>query len=187
MEIIIIIILMIVLLAIWVISTKRRLMTMDENVNNAMNQIGVQLSSCFDALSVLLDLTSVYVAYESRALHETIEAKRRAIVAISLPEEVLKPEEVIAEALRRIAMMAECCPELKADQNYVKYRNAVDSYEKMMRTSRLIYNDSVAKLNKTIGMISTVLIAGMLGFRRRDYFVSEGKAVYGEHTTQHMS
>lgn len=175
MEIFIIIILITVLLAIWVISTKRRLMAMDENVNNAMNQIGVQLSSCFDTLIALLDLTEVYVAYESRILNETIQAKRRVIAAKSSPEEVLGQEEMIVEALERIALMAECCPELMADQNYAKCRDAVDSYEKMMRTSRLIYNDSVAKLNKTIRRIPTILIAGVLGFHQRDYFVSEGK------------
>lgn len=175
MEIFIIIILITVLLAVWVISTKRRLMAMDENVNNAMNQIGVQLSSCFDTLIALLDLTGVYVAYESRILNETIQAKRRVIAAKSSPEEVLGQEEMIVEALERIALMAECCPELMADQNYAKCRDAVDSYEKMMRTSRLIYNDSVAKLNKTIRRIPTILIAGVLGFHQRDYFVSEGK------------
>lgn len=171
MEIFIIIILVAVLFAIWIISAKRRLMATNENVNNAMNQIGVQLSSCFDALMALLDLTGIYVAYESRKLKETIQEKRKVIGAKSLPEEVLGQEEVIAEALERIALMAECCPELGMDQNYAKCRDAVDSYEKMMRTSRLIYNDSVAKLNMTIRRIPTVLIAGILGFHQRDYFV----------------
>lgn len=47
---IIVIVLVLVLLAGWIISTQRRLVVMDENVNNAMSQIGVQLSSRFDAL-----------------------------------------------------------------------------------------------------------------------------------------
>ena len=42
---IIVIVLVLVLLAGWIISTQRRLVVMDENVNNAMSQIGVQLSS----------------------------------------------------------------------------------------------------------------------------------------------
>lgn len=53
---IIVIVLVLVLLAGWIISTQRRLVVMDENVNNAMSQIGVQLSSRFDALTALLDL-----------------------------------------------------------------------------------------------------------------------------------
>ena len=45
------------ILLVWIISVQRRLVGMDENINNAMSQIGVQLSSRFDALSALLDLT----------------------------------------------------------------------------------------------------------------------------------
>ena len=43
---------------IWGIGVQRRLVAMDENVNNAMSQIGVQLSSRFDALTALLDRRS---------------------------------------------------------------------------------------------------------------------------------
>ena len=76
---------------------------------------------------------------------------------------------MISEALGRISMVAERYPELKADENYAKCMNAVDSYEKMVRTSRLIYNDSVTKLNRAVRMFPTNLIAEMLGFRQRDY------------------
>ena len=41
----------VVLLAWWAVSCQRRLAVMDENINNAMAQIGVQLSSRFDALA----------------------------------------------------------------------------------------------------------------------------------------
>ena len=169
MAVLIIIILLIILLGIWVVSTQRKLVVMDENINNAMSQIGVQLSSRFDALTALLDLAKGYAAHESQTLIETIESRRSVITAKSSPDEVLHQEGVISEALGRIAMVAEQYPELKADKNYMKCMDAVDSYEKMVRTSRLIYNDSVTKLNRTLRMIPTSLIAGMLGFRQRDY------------------
>ena len=58
---IIVIVLVLVLLAGWIISTQRRLVVMDENVNNAMSQIGVQLSSRFDALNMLLRLPHCWI------------------------------------------------------------------------------------------------------------------------------
>ncbi|WP_246241183.1 LemA family protein [Anaerocolumna sedimenticola] len=39
----------------------------------------------------------------------------------------------------------------------------------MVRTSRLIYNDSVTKLNREIRMFPVSMIAGMLRFRKREY------------------
>ena len=159
----------VVLLTLWAVSCRRRLAVMDENVNNAMTQIGVQFSSRFDALTALLNLTKGYAAQEAQTLIDTVKVRRSAITVTSTPDDVLKQEGVIAEVLDRIFVVAERYPELKANENYAKCMNAVDSYEKMVRTSRLIYNDTVTKLNRELKMFPTSLIAGVLGFRQRDY------------------
>ena len=62
----------IVLIALWAISTQRKLVVLDENISNAMSQIGVQLSSRFDALTALLDLAKSYTKHESETLIKTI-------------------------------------------------------------------------------------------------------------------
>lgn len=159
----------IAILVIWIITVQRRLVAMDENINNAMSQIGVQFSSRFDALSALLDLTKGYAEHESKTLIETIKSRRSVITATSTPKDVLQQEGVISEALGRISMVAEQYPQLKANENYAKCMNAVDSYEKMVRTSRLIYNDSVTKLNREIRMFPVSMIAGLFGFHQREY------------------
>lgn len=159
----------VVVLVLWAVSCQRRLAVMDENINNAMAQIGVQLSSRFDALTALLDLAKGYAAHESQTLIQTIQARRSVITATSTPDDVLKQEGVIAEALGRISMVAEQYPDLKANENYAKCMAAVDNYEKMVRTSRLIYNDSVTKLNRQLRMFPTSLVAGAFGFQQRGY------------------
>ena len=98
-----------------------------------------------------------------------LKSRRSVITATSTPQDVLKQEGVISEALGRISMVAERYPELKANENYTKCMNAVDSYEKMVRTSRLIYNDSVTKLNREIRMFPVSLLAAPFGFHARDY------------------
>ena len=158
---------------IWTVSVRHRLTVMDENAGNAMNQLGVQLSSRFDALTALLDLTRGYADHESRTMIETIRSRRSAINAASTPDEVVKQEGMISDALGRVCAVAERHPELKADGNYARCMNAVDSYEKMVRTSRLIYNDSVTKLNRELRMFPTSLLAGALGFRPRAYLEGE--------------
>ena len=59
---------LIAIFVIWGIGVQRRLVAMDENVNNAMSQIGVQLSSRFDALTALLDLTKGYAILQAGAI-----------------------------------------------------------------------------------------------------------------------
>ncbi len=172
MQILIIVVLIILLAVVWAISTQRNLVMMDENINNAMSQIGVQLSSRFDALTALADLTRGYADHEAETLIETIKSRRSVITAQSTPDDVVRQEDVITEALGRISMVAEQYPDLKANANYAKSMDAVNNYEQMVRTSRLIYNDSVTKLNRAIRMFPTSLIAGMLGFGQRAYLES---------------
>jgi LemA protein len=95
------------------------------------------------------------------------------ITAKSTPDDVLRQEGIISEALGRIAMVTEKYPELKANQTYIKTMDAVETFENMVRTSRLIYNDSVTKLNREIRMFPVSMIAGMLGFQQREYLVEQ--------------
>ena len=162
-------------LVMWIISVRRKIAALDENVNSAMNQMGVQLSSRFDALMALLDLTKGYAGYDSLDIVESVKARRRIITAQALLTDVVEQERVIGDALERIAMMAERYPKLREDQSYVKYKDAIECYEKMLYTSRLIYNDSVTKLNRTIRAFPICLIAGLIGFRQRDYWEFEMK------------
>ena len=168
---------LITMLVIWAVLEQRKLVVMDENINNAMSQIGVQLSSRFDALTTLLDLAKGYDANGSQILIDKVKARRSMITANSSPVDVLKQEDVIAEALGCISTVAEQHPELKEKENYRKCMNAVDCYEKMERTSRLIYNDSVAKFNRELRMFPTAMLGGMFGFHQRDYLgAADGSA-----------
>ena len=169
----IIIAVIIAVIVLWTISIQRRLVVLDENISNAMSQIEVQLFCQFDLLTTLLDLTKGYTRHESEALIETIKSRRSVITAKSTPDDVIRQEGIISEALGWIAMVTEKYPELKANQNYIKAMDAVQIFENMVRTSRLIYNASVTKLNREIRMFPVSAIAGMLGFGQMEYLMEQ--------------
>jgi len=156
-------------IVLWTISKQRKLVMLEENICNAMSQIGVQISGRFDALEALLDLSKGYAINESEPLINTVKSRRSMITAKSSPDDVLLQEGVISETLNRIAILTEQYPELKTNQNYIKAMDAVETFERMVRTSCLIYNESVAKLNREIRMIPVSIIAAILGFRQREY------------------
>ena len=174
MEILIIIGLILLLLVLWIISVQRKFAVMDGNIQNAMNQIGVQISSRFDALFAVLDLMKGYAADDIQPLMERAAARRSVITARSAPEEVSEQEQVIEETVKSIRLAAERNPLLCADKNYTKCLDAVEYYGRMVYTSRLIYNDSVTKLNSALGMFPTNVIAGILGFHKREYLSQKG-------------
>lgn len=169
-----ILILAVVIVVLWIISTQRKLVAMDENINNAMSQIGVQLSSRWDALTALLDLTKGYAEHEYKTISETIKM-RTSISSKSSAKEANEQENILTEAMGKIMAVAENYPELKANENYIKTMDSVNEYEETVRKSRLVYNDSVTKLNRTIRMFPTSIVAGMLHIGSRDYLETNDK------------
>lgn len=83
----------------------------------------------------------------------------------------MSQEGVINEVLFRTRKALEEYPGSVAENEYIKYMDAVECYEKMVQTSRLIYNDSVTKLNRELHIFPTSVLARMLGFKKRDYLV----------------
>ncbi|MEG1578665.1 MAG: LemA family protein, partial [Oscillospiraceae bacterium] len=118
-----------------------------------------------------------YAAHESETIIETIKSRRSVITAKSSPDEVVRQEGILSEALGKISMVSEQYPELKANESYQKTMDSVNSYEGMVRSSRLIYNDSVTKLNRKIRMFPVSLIAGVLGFTQQDYLEEQAEKV----------
>lgn len=106
MKILIIIVLVIALCSLWGITEGKKLLTLNENVCSAMNQV------------------------------------------------------VMQQELKQVAYLR-------------NQAEAVESYERMIRTSSLIYNDSAEKLNKALDVFPVKILARLLGIRRREYVETE--------------
>lgn len=171
---IIITVAIVAVLVLWFVSVQRKLVVMDENINNSMSQIGVQLSSRWDALTALLDLTKGYAEHEYKTISDTIKM-RTSINASSSAKDVNEQENILTEAMGRIMAVAEAYPDLKSNENYIKTMDSVNAYEETVRKARLVYNDSVTKLNREIRMFPTSIAAGILGIRSRDYLETDNK------------
>ena len=169
MTILIIIVLLVILVAGWVMSTQRRLVVMDENINNAMSQIGVQLSSRFDALTALLDLAKGYAAHESGTLEEVTKA-RTAVMNAPTPEGKMQADGFLTGALKNLFAVAEAYPDLKANTNFQQLQAELSNTEDKISYMRQSFNDTVMKYNTAIQTFPAVLIAGMMGFKQRDSF-----------------
>lgn len=163
-----------VIAILWFVSAQRKLVALDENINNAMSQIGVQISSRWDALSALSDLTKSYAEHEYRTISDTIKM-RASVNSKSSASDIDAQENLLVEAMGKIMAVAESYPELKANENYIKTMDSVNKYEETVRKSRLVYNDSVTKLNRSIRMFPTSIVAGILRIESRDYLEADNK------------
>ncbi len=164
----VIIALIVVIVVILIASIQRKLSTLDENVRNAMNQIGVQMSSRFDVFQSLLELTN---EYEPCNIYiEKIKSQCEFINADSTPDDIRNQEAVLSDIFVYITSVAEKYEQLKSDDNYIKFLSGAESYERMVRTSCFIYNDSATKLNSELRMFPVSLVGKIFGFEQRKLF-----------------
>ena len=150
-------------LAAWVAAIRRRLGALSENMDTAMNQIGLQLASRYRALDVLLGLIRSY------GLSAQLVLVFPTVGPHSTPAQVLEQEQRLAQAMHYITLVAESHPAIKADKTYQRCTQASECYSRMVYTSSLIYNDSAAQFNQTLNKMPTRLLAGLLGFAPREY------------------
>lgn len=173
--VIIILILLIILIVFWLIGLQRSLVVLDENVNNSLSQISVQLTSRFDALTSLLDLVKGYNEHEYKTLSDVIKM-RSDIPANANASDIENAENLITKVTGGIKAVAEAYPDLKSNSNYQTLMNSLNDYENKVRQSRLVYNDTVTKLNRTIRMFPVSMFAPMFGISQREYLkVEESK------------
>ena len=160
-------------LVVWIIGVQNRLVKSDELCNNALKQINVQQISRFDALKALIKLTREYASYEADTLEKIV--KERKIVSSPNPTaaDINANEETLAAIGAKLIAVAEAYPALKASANYQQTMKDIKDYEENVRLSRMTFNDTVTRFNQQVRVFPTSLVAGILGFAKRDYLADD--------------
>ena len=167
MEIIIIVLLLASLFGVWLLSVRRKLETQEENIRNAMYQTLVQLSAEREALEGLAEFLGQTMGAETfRRMNHSLESAQTAGEA-GLPEWVAEQQRELLRVQKKIAEILEGMPLLQAQETYQKYWKATKSYEHMVKTSELIYNDSVENYNCMLHRIPDRIAAGICGYHRK--------------------
>lgn len=170
------IVLMVVGVIGWVILAYNSLVSLEERISNAQAQIATQVESRWDALVALTQTVKQYSSHEANTLISAVE-QRRSKGRNSTKQDLELDEATFDQAKLSIHAVAEQYPDLKASSIYQQFMQDVNQYERSVRESRMIYNDSVTKFNRQIKVLPTVFIARMMSLSEKTYFKeSKGKS-----------
>ena len=100
---------------------------------------------------------------------DRLRAERGMVTAESDPAQAVGQEQLLSEIRQVLQAIAEQYPKVQEEPGYRKYLNAAESYEKMLHTSGLIYNDTVSKYNGTIRLFPVNVAARLLHFHKNAY------------------
>lgn len=161
-----------VVLVILFVLIYNNLVVLRNNVENAWAQIDVQLKRRADLIPNLVNIVKGYMKHERETL-ENITKARAALMSAKTPAEAAKADNMLSGALKSLFAVAENYPNLKASENFIRLQEDLADTENKIAYSRQIYNDSVLSYNRTIQTIPNNIVAGMFGFKEKEYFRTE--------------
>ena len=146
-------------------------------IDEAFAQIDVQLKRRHDLIPNLVNAVKDYMGFEQSVLTQVTQARANAVAAGAQgPAAQAQAENVLTGALRSLFAVVENYPDLKANQNVLSLQESLTTTENQISFSRQHYNATVLDYNQTIATFPSVVIAGPLGFAKREFFAAEPEA-----------
>jgi LemA protein len=83
---------------------------------------------------------------------------------------------MLAGTLKSLFAVAENYPDLKASQNFLQLQDELSDTENKIQAARRFYNGNVRDFNIKLEKFPTNMIAGMFGFKSKQFFEIEEAA-----------
>ena len=152
----------------------------NESVEASWAQVQNQYQRRFDLIPNLVNTVKGYAAHEKDVFSNIAEARSKAGGVMQISDDVLNNPESFARfqqaqnelgsALKRLLVVSENYPQLKADQNFLALQDQLEGTENRIATERNKFNNVVQDYNTFIRQFPRSIIANMSGFRAKEYF-----------------
>src|SRR5918995_6897303 len=161
----------IVVLVMAVVGIYNSLVGLNVRAENAWSDIDVQLKRRYDLIPNVVETVKGYAGHERQTLEAVVNARSRAVSAQSAgPAERGQAEGALTTALRGLFALAEAYPQLRATENFGQLQGTLAQIEEALQNARRYYNAVVRDLNTRVQQFPSNIIAGMFGFKNREFF-----------------
>lgn len=159
-------------IALWLVFVFNGLIRLKNRTEEAESDIDVQLKRRHDLIPNLIETVKGYATHEKELFENVTKARSEAISAQGMGEKA-QAENMLTDALKSIFAVAENYPDLKASQNFLKLQDELSDTENKIQASRRFYNGNARDFNTKIEIFPNNMVAGMLGFKKFDFFEAE--------------
>ena len=168
--------LLVVIVIVWGIAGYNRLVKLRNQVDASWAQIDVQLKRRYDLIPNLVETVKGYATHERGTLEAVVAARGAAIDAAQTPgvADRAQAENMLTQTLGRLFALAEAYPDLKANQNFLALQGELGNTEDKIAYARQFYNSAVQTFNTAVQTLPTNIIAGVGGFKSKDFFTAAG-------------
>jgi LemA protein len=158
-----------VLLVIGVAAVFNGLVRRRNRVEATWSDVEVLLRRRHDLVPNLVVSVQGYAGHESATFREVAEARAAAMGAQG-PLSTGQAEAQLAQGVKSVLAVAEGYPQLKASAVFLDLQDKLTATEDGLEHARQFYNDAVYGYNTAVRAMPGVVLAGLLGFRVREFF-----------------
>ncbi len=169
MELIWILVLVIGAILLWLILTYNGLISSRNRVDESWSDIEVQMKRRYDLIPNIVNTVKGYASHEATVFQNVTEARATAMGAKTMKEHAAA-ENMLSETLKSLFAVSEAYPQLQASTNFLQLQHELTDAEDKIMASRRFYNANVRDFNTKVQVFPTNLIAGVLGFVKREFF-----------------
>ncbi len=137
--------------------------------DNAWADIDVQLKRRYDLIPNLVETVKGYASHERETLEGVVAARNQAM-STTTPAAKAEAEGLLTQSLRQVFALAEAYPQLRAVESFTQLQATLNQIEDTIQNARRYYNAVVRDLNTKIAVFPSNIIAGMFGFKPREFF-----------------
>lgn len=175
---------LVVILVFWGCNGYNGVVSQDENVKKAWNNVNTEYQKRADLTDQLVNTVKGAADFERKTLQDVIEARSKA-TSVNVSAENLTPENIakfqqaqgeLTGALSRLMVVIERYPDLKANQNFLQLQTSLEGIANDVRSSQKIFNEAVNTYNVKVRSFPMNLLAGMFGFKAKEGFKAEAGA-----------
>ncbi len=176
-----VILLAIALIVSWVISVNNNLVSLEQGVIQQWSQVENQYQRRADLIPNLVNTVKGYADFEKTVLTNVTEARAK-VSQFNITPEVLNDPQAFAKfqslqgelsgALSRLLVTVENYPQLKANENFLQLQAQLEGTENRISVERRKFNETVQQYNTTIKKFPASFLAGLLGFKEKQYFTA---------------
>lgn len=167
----IIVIAAVVLLVVIVVGMYNALVKTRIRAEEAWSDITVQLKRRYDLIPNLINAVKGYAKHEKEVFENVTKTRANALNAQDQGvKQTAQAENMFEQALKSLFAVAENYPQLRATENFQQLQAELTDTEDKIMAARRFYNGAARDLNIKIDTFPSSLIAGMFGFKKRDFF-----------------
>jgi LemA protein len=167
MEILIVIAAVLLLPTLFVIVQYNSLIALRNHIREAWANVDTELKRRYDLIPNLVATVKGYATHERETLERVIELRNRNAAYSHMNQ---AEEQELVENLKRLLVIAENYPQLKADQHFLKLQNELVNTEDRIQAARRFYNGNVRDYRNKCETFPSNIVANMFGFKPEEYF-----------------